>query len=108
MTCINIGAGIVCVGSDDVLAIDTPSGRVRFEWHHYSGPHPTSSIGPKHPFWWAVSLWNVQGRRTDEDCVCVWHIPRPPTIDARGYIVDGGEEHWDWVPGARPRKDCRT
>ena len=42
-----------------------------FEMHSYCGPMPLRArdheprlLGPRHPFWTAVTLWDRQGRRT--------------------------------------------
>ena len=79
---------------------------VRFEWSEQFGPLPVTktgaemtSIGPKHPFWRAVSLWNLQGRRVDGNNA-IWHEPKKPVLKhlgGRNYmIIEDGEPGHDW------------
>lgn len=49
-----------------------------FEMHSYCGPMPLRArdlesrhLGPRHPFWTAVTLWDRQGRRTK---ICLQHL----------------------------------
>lgn len=97
-------------GTDGYL-IDVRGKLVRFEWSEQFGPLPINkdgsgalSIGPKHGFWRAVSLWNLQGRRLEGDRA-IWHEPRKPVyekqhIRGRQYritkVIDPGEPGHDW------------
>lgn len=101
---------IDCYGGDEYL-IDVRGKLVRFEWSDQFGPLPINkngskalSIGPKHGFWRAASLWNLQGRRLDGDRA-IWHEPRKPVyetehIRGRHYlitkVIDPGEPGDDW------------
>lgn len=101
---------IDCFGGDEYL-IDIRGKLVRFEWSEQFGPLPINkdgsealSIGPKHGFWRAASLWNLQGRRLDGD-LAIWHEPRQPVyetehISGRKYlitkVIDPGEPGHDW------------
>lgn len=100
---------IDCFGSGD-YRIEVRGKIVRFAWSERFGPMPLNrnntearSVGPKHPFWRAASLWNLQGQRI-ENGMCIWHEPRKPeyeiTRDGRKHIITKvlhpGEEGWDW------------
>lgn len=91
--------------------IDVRGNLIRFEWSNICGPVPINkdgseclSIGPKHGFWRAASLWNLQGRRLEGDRA-IWHEPRKPVYETkhlrgRQYlltkVIDPGEPGHDW------------
>jgi hypothetical protein len=88
--------------------VTTPSrfagGLFRFDWSEQFGPLPTRKdggerlLGPRHKFWRAVSLWNLQGQRVDGKRA-IWHEPKQPVFEKRGqrsFIVEQGEPGWDW------------
>jgi hypothetical protein len=100
---------IDCFGGGD-YHIQVRGKLVRFEWSEMFGPMPVNadgsearSIGPRHGFWRAASLWNLQGRRI-EDGVCVWHEPKKPVYEIEKVgrknilkrVIEPGEEGWDW------------
>ena len=78
---------------------------VRFEWSEQFGPLPINkdgtealSIGPRHGFWRAASLWNLQGQRLDGNRA-IWHEPKKPVYEKRGrrsFVVEPGEVGHDW------------
>lgn len=78
---------------------------VRFEWSEQFGPMPINqdgseclSVGPRHGFWRAASLWNLQGRRI-ENGKAIWHEPKQPVLIRRGrelVVAEDGESGWDW------------
>jgi hypothetical protein len=108
---------------DKQFALDTPTGRymvdcfstdelqitvgretIHFEFGEMFGPLPVTKRGVQrdlrdnHPFWRAVSLWNVQGART-ENGTAIWHEPRKPVVELRGnrwFIIQDGEIGHDW------------
>jgi hypothetical protein len=102
---------IDCFGSDDEYLIDVRGKSVRFEWSERFGPMPINkdgsealSIGPKHGFWRAASLWNLQGRRLDGN-KAIWHEPRKPKYETKHLggnrylivkVIDPGEPGHDW------------
>jgi len=59
-----------------------------FEMHPTCGPAASvrhgavaeRQPGPRSPFWRAVTLWNMQGRRVDVDGRCVWDEPPPVRV----------------------------
>ena len=57
------------------------------------------SIGPKHGFWRAASLWNLQGRRLEGNRA-IWHEPKKPVLKHLGgrhyQIIEQGEPGHDW------------
>lgn len=100
---------IDCFGGGD-YRIEVRGKVVRFEWSERFGPMPVNkdgseapSIGPKHPFWRASSLWNLQGQRV-ENGMCIWHEPHRPEYETIGSgrnrlitkVIHPGEEGWDW------------
>ena len=86
-------------------AIDTPKGRILFEFSDLFGPLPINKAGmpidldPRHPLWLCASLWNVQGRRV-EDGVAIWHEPKKPVMQHMGgnryLVIEPGEVGHDW------------
>src|ERR1044071_3439547 len=63
---------------------------VRFDWSDQFGPLPINkdgsearSIGPRHGFWRAASLWKLQGMRL-EGKRAIWHEPKKPVTEKRG------------------------
>lgn len=83
---------------------------VLFDWSERFGPLPVTKGGSerhlshRHPFWRAVSLWSVQGKRLDGKRA-IWHEPKRPMTrpgripGVRGVqqiIVEEGEVGWDW------------
>ena len=97
-------AFIDCFGGGEYL-IDVRGKLIRFEWSERFGPLPINkdgseprSIGPRHGFWRAASLWNLQGQRV-EGKKAIWHEPKKPVTEKRGrrtFIVQDGEPGWDW------------
>ena len=96
---------IDCFGGGEYF-IDLRGKLVRFEWSEQFGPMPINkdgsealSIGPKHGFWRAASLWNLQGQRLDGNCA-IWHEPKKPVLKhlgGRNYmVVEDGEPGHDW------------
>ena len=90
-------------GRDLVIAV---GGKIiRFEFGHYFGPMPVTrtgaerDIGPRHPFWRAVSLWRAQGSVV-EGSTAVWREPKKPVlqhIGGRHYrVIERGEHGHDW------------
>ena len=77
-----------------------------FEMHEYCGPFVASkkdwSIlknqpGARSPFWPAVTAWDKQGRRVDENGVCIWEPvvePELRTVHLAGnhYLVIGADD----------------
>lgn len=91
----------VCTFSDPgsyVIAVGAR--RYRFDYSDIFGPSVVDRSGreiaqPSHrsPFWRAVSLWALQGKRID-DGMCVWHEPAQPVCEQRGgqwHIVEHGD-----------------
>jgi hypothetical protein len=87
-------------------AIEVRGKLISFEWSEMFGPLPLRrdgsemrSVGPNHPFWRAVSLWNLQGRRLDNKRA-IWHEPKKPVlrhIAGRHYeVIEDGEPGYDW------------
>jgi hypothetical protein len=84
---------------------------IRFDWSEQFGPLPINrdgsearSIGPKHAFWRAASLWNLQGQRLDGKHA-IWHEPQKPVYEltpATGRhrvitkVIHPGEPGHDW------------
>lgn len=79
---------------------------LRFEWSERFGPFPltktgaeNTSIGPRHKFWRAASLWNLQGRRLEGN-KAIWHEPRKPVLKRLGgrhyMVIEEGEPGYDW------------
>jgi len=91
--------------------IEVRGNPIRFEWSNIFGPMPINkdgsealSVGPKHGFWRAASLWNLQGRRLEGNRA-IWHEPRKPVYEkkhlgGRQYlltkVIDPGEPGHDW------------
>lgn len=106
------GLGIFfdCFGSGDYL-ITVKDKEIRFEWSDRFGPLPitksgaeNTKIGPRHKFWRAASLWNLQGKRLDGKRA-IWHEPRQPVYEKKhlggGHyklikVIDPGEPGHDW------------
>ena len=98
-------------GGDHEYLITVRDKLIRFEWSDIFGPFPINkngsealSVGPKHGFWRAVSLWNLQGRRLEGN-MAIWHEPRKPVYEkkhlgGRQYlitkVIDPGEPGHDW------------
>jgi hypothetical protein len=101
---------IDCFGSGEYL-IDVRGKSVRFDWSDQFGPLPINkdgsealSIKHNHPFWRAVSLWNLQGRRLEGNRA-IWHEPRKPVYELKDgggrnriitKVIDPGEPGHDW------------
>jgi len=79
---------------------------IKFEFGDRFGPMPLTktgaektSIGPRHPFWRAASLWALQGKRLDGN-KAVWHEPKRPLLKHLGgrdyLIIEDGEKGYDW------------
>lgn len=94
-----------CYGSGDYV-IEVRNDLIQFDFSEQLGPMPTNkdgsekrSIGPKHKFWRAVSLWKLQGMRL-EGKRAIWHEPKRPVMQhlgGRNYLViEPGEPGWDW------------
>ena len=92
-------------GSDEYL-IDVRGKPIRFEWSEQFGPMAINkdgtealSVGPKHGFWRAASLWNLQGRRL-EGQKAIWHEPKKPVLKHLGgrhyQVIEDGEPGHDW------------
>lgn len=92
-------------GGDEYF-IDVRGRLIRFEWSDQFGPLPINengsealSVGPKHGFWRAASLWNLQGRRL-EGTTAIWHEPKKPILKhlgGRNYmVIEDGEPGYDW------------
>ena len=102
---------IDCFGGGEYF-ITVRDQKIRFEWSDQFGPLPIkkggaemTGIGPRHPFWRAASLWNLQGRRIDDEGNAVWHEPRQPVYEKRHLgggnywitrVIDEGEPGHDW------------
>lgn len=92
-------------GGPEEYFIEVHGKLIRFEWSDRFGPMPIKkdgsemrSIGPRHAFWRVASLWNLQGRRIENDR-CVWHEPKKPVYERRGgqlIVIDDGEPGHDW------------
>jgi hypothetical protein len=95
------GHGTVTIGGD-TLRIETSAGVVMFEWHPHCGPMPIKrngserELGPKHPFWRAVSLWDQQGKRIGPNDFAMWEpgrlddeMPTEKELLAQGYVKVG-------------------
>lgn len=96
---------IDCFGGDEFL-IEVRGKMIRFEWSDRFGPMPVKkggeelrSVGPRHPFWRAVSLWNLQGRRLKGQ-TAIWHEPKKPVLEHLGgrhyRVIEDGEKWHDW------------
>ncbi len=88
MTCHRIAAGVVCVGGPDRI-IAVAGVDYRFEDHRVFGPCPVTktgrerTLGPRHPFWAAVTRWYQTNRMIGADGRCVW-TPEPD--EAEGMV----------------------
>ena len=76
----------VCVlQGGPVYSIDVGGQRIMFEMHPYLGPVPVGKrgnerrLGPRHPFWQAVTWWQEQGRGMDleDPMLARWSRPAP-------------------------------
>jgi hypothetical protein len=95
---------IDCFVGDEYF-IEVRGKLIRFEWSEQCGPLPINkdgsealSIGPKHGFWRAASLWNLQGRRLDGN-KAIWHEPKKDVLERRGrmlFVIEHGEPGQDW------------
>lgn len=109
------GIGVVCVdcfGVGGLKVIRTPKGLIPFEWSDRFGPLPITAtgrqldLGPRHPFWRAVSLWVMQGRRLKNTNEAEWHEPRAPTykhMGGRHYLIEDPGDHEYWIVGPPPK-----
>ena len=67
-----------------------------FEDHRMFGPMPLNRrgdpryLGPRSPFWRAVTLWYEQGKRLDAEGRCVWDEPPDPLAG----MVNIGGRNW--------------
>lgn len=87
------------------IEIEVGRKRIRFQFSDRFGPMPVTdtgaerSLGPRHPFWRAVSLWCVQGRRV-QDGTAIWHEPKKPVLERLGgrhyRVIEDGEIGHDW------------
>lgn len=76
----------VLLGGSDHRITDAAKAEWTFEMHPTCGPATLDrhgaiaerQPGPRSPFWRAVTLWAMQGRRVDTDGRCIWD--EPPTI----------------------------
>lgn len=90
---------------DDDLRIEVVGKIVHFSFSQLFGPWPCTktgrerSLGPRHPFWRAASLWHLQGSRV-ESGLAIWHEPKKPVLKhlgGRNYLViEDGEPGHDW------------
>ena len=93
--CFGGGAYQITVGQRTII----------FEWSYIFGPIPITKTGkvlelsPRHKFFSAASLWNIQGQRID-GTKAIWHEPKQPVIENIGVnnykIIEPGETGWDW------------
>lgn len=93
-------------GDGPQLLIEAGAQVILFCWSDLFGPIPECKNGDvrdlnhRHPFWHAVSLWNLQGRRIADDGSCLWHEPKKPVLrhlGGRNYeVIEDGEEGYDW------------
>ena len=66
-----IGNGILDIYEGETLVIKAGRWDVLFEFHDHLGPMPVTktgngrNLGPRHPFWRAVTLWSKQGKRSE-------------------------------------------
>lgn len=91
-------------GGDEYM-IDVHGKLIRFEWSELLGPMSINkdgtealSIGPKHGFWRAASLWNLQGQRLEGNRA-IWHEPKKPVYEKRGrhrFVIMDGQPGHDW------------
>ena len=85
--------GLCILGGGDEYAIHIDGEVYRFEFHDRFGPLPLTktgrerSLGPKHKFWTVVTWWSQQGRRVDENGVCIWEQPKS---EFEGLVHLGG------------------
>lgn len=101
--CVHIAGAVICGGDSPEYDIVVRGERIHFEVHYYSGPTPITkrgdvlSLGPRHPFWAAASLWMRQGKRIGSDGVCIWEPAPDPMANAthlwgRHYYLGPPEE----------------
>ena len=98
-------SGVLNVDNAPEFVIRIGEDLIRFEWPEMWGPSAITKGGKirdlshRHPFWRAVSLWNLQGRRV-EDGEAVWHEPRKMIIlkQIGRHIIEAidGEEGENW------------
>jgi hypothetical protein len=87
MPCIHFN-GAILTGFHPEYTIIIEGKNYRFEVQFYCGPFPlnkdgtTKNLSNKHPFWKAVSLWAQQGRRVDENSICIWNHEEDPFENA--------------------------
>ncbi len=94
----------ICSFSDGDFEIEVGGEVITFEWSNQFGPMPLTKRGYErrlrhsHPFWRAVSLWAIQGKRKD-GVRAIWHEPKRPVtehIGGRNYrVIEEGEPGWD-------------
>lgn len=93
--CIRIGgrhSGVLTVAGPE-LSIYVSGKLMPFEWHSYCGPIPLNKrgdpkeIGPNHKFWHAVTCWDQQGKRLDENRRAIWD--EPPKEDLSKHVRVG-------------------
>lgn len=85
--------------------IDVADETIKFEWSERFGPMALTKKGaeraltPKHKFWRAASLWNLQGQRL-EGSKAIWHEPKKPVLQHLGgrnfMVIEDGEKGYDW------------
>ncbi|WP_454909791.1 hypothetical protein [Variovorax gossypii] len=76
---------ILLAGGQDHRIIDAAKAEWVFEMHPTCGPAVLDrhgavadrQPGSRSPFWRAVTLWAMQGRRVDTDGRCIWDEPPP-------------------------------
>lgn len=87
---------ILLTGGPDHRITDAAHVEWAFEMHPTCGPAALDrhgavaerQPGPRSPFWRAVTLWAMQGRRVDVDGRCVWDEPPPIRVS---HVV--GRQH---------------
>ncbi|WP_298705454.1 hypothetical protein [uncultured Variovorax sp.] len=76
---------ILLAGGPDHRIADAAQAEWAFEMHPTCGPAALDrngavaerQPGPRSPFWRAVTLWAMQGRRVDVAGRCIWDEPPP-------------------------------
>lgn len=101
-----VGRFLVNGDSHGDYLIEVNGKPILFDWSERFGPRAINkdgsektSVGPKHPFWRAASLWNIQGRRLEGNRA-IWHEPKQPVlrrIAGNHYeVIEDDEPGHDW------------